>query len=276
MSGSHASGHVIVVGNEKGGTGKSTLSMHLIVALLGMGLSVGSIDIDARQATLTRYLENRKARKDRTELRLTLPEHVALPPTPDQAADEAGLVAAVTHLKQAHQVVVIDTPGSDHYLSRLGHSFADTLVTPLNDSLVDLDVLARVDPATMRIQRPSQYAELVWETKKQRALRGEKVVVDWIVVRNRLHALDARNKRDVEKLLADLAKRIGFRLVPGLGERVIYRSLFLEGLTLLDLRHKILGFSLNMSHVAARQELRSLVDGLGLDKITGGKTLETA
>jgi chromosome partitioning protein len=270
------SGHVIVVGNEKGGTGKSTLSMHLIVALLGMGLSVGSIDIDARQATLTRYLENRRARKDGAELGLALPEHVALPPTPDRAADEAALVATVAHLKQAHQVVVIDTPGSDHYLSRLGHSFADTLVTPLNDSLVDLDVLARVDPATMRIVRPSQYSELVWETKKQRALRGEKAVVDWIVVRNRLHSLDARNKRDVEKLLADLAKRIGFRLVPGLGERVIYRSLFLEGLTLLDLRHKILGFSLNMSHVAARQELRSLVEGLGLDKITAGKAMETA
>jgi chromosome partitioning protein len=192
---------------------------------------------------------------------------VALPPTPDRAADEALLVETVARLTAAHRVVVIDTPGSDHYLSRLAHSFADTLVTPLNDSLVDLDVLALVDPHTMRVVRPSHYAELVWETKKQRALRGEKAVVDWIVVRNRLSSLDARNKREMEKLLGELARRVGFRTVPGLGERVIYRSLFLEGLTLLDLRNKLLGFELNMSHIAARQELRTLMEAIGLDQL---------
>ena len=259
--------HVIVVGNEKGGTGKSTISMHLIVSLLAQGLSVGSIDIDARQATLTRYIQNRKTRKDFAELGLQVPDHVAVPPTGDQAADEGRLLDTMNTLGATHDVVVIDTPGSDHFLSRLGHSFADTLITPLNDSLVDLDVLARVDPQTMKIARPSHYAEMVWETKKTRAMRGEKAVVDWIVLRNRLAHLDARNKQQMERLLADVAKRIGFRVVPGLGERVIYRSLFLEGLTLLDLRHKVLGFELNMSHVAARQELRALVDAIGVNKL---------
>lgn len=257
--------HVVVVGNEKGGTGKSTISMHLIVSLLEQGLSVGSIDIDARQATLSRYIANREARKDREELGLSLPEHVAVPPTPDRDADEARLQEVFNHLAGCHDVVVIDTPGSDHYLSRLGHSFADTLVTPLNDSLIDLDVLALVEPGTMKIKRPSQYSEMVWETKKVRAMRGEKKVVDWIVLRNRLSNLDARNKRDMEKLLADLSKRVGFRVISGLGERVIYRSMFLEGLTLLDLRRKILGFDFSMSHVAARQELRGLVDAIGLN-----------
>jgi chromosome partitioning protein len=174
------------------------------------------------------------------------------------------LQAVFTDLAARHDVLVIDTPGSDHPLSRMGHSFADTLVTPLNDSLVDLDVLALVDPATMRIQRPSRYAEMVWETKKARAMRGEKAVVDWIVLRNRLSNLDARNKRDMEKLLADLARRVGFRVIPGLGERVIYRSLFLEGLTLVDLRRGIPGFDLSLSNVAARQELRGLVEAIGI------------
>ncbi len=259
--------HVIVVGNEKGGTGKSTLAMHLTVALLDLGLSVGTIDVDARQATFTRYLDNRRARPDAAELGLRQPEHVAIPPTADPEADQVRLEAAVERLRAAHRVVLIDTPGSDHALSRRAHSHADTLVTPLNDSLVDLDVLARVDPRTLRVASPSHYAELVWETKKQRALRGEKAVVDWIVVRNRLSSLDARNKRQVERLLADLARRVGFRLVPGLGERVIYRSLFLEVLTLLDLRHKLPGFELNMSHVAARQELRTLIEAIGLDSL---------
>lgn len=259
--------HIVVIGNEKGGTGKSTVSMHLIVTLLSQGLSVGSIDLDARQATLTRYIENRRARKDFDTLKLQVPDHVALPPTDDRSADEAMLRDTLTTLRERHDVVVVDTPGSDHYLSRLGHSYADTLITPLNDSLVDLDVLARVDPETMRIIQPSHYAEMVWETKKARALRGERAVVDWIVLRNRLAHLDARNKRDMEKLLGALSKRVGFRVVPGLGERVIYRSLFLEGLTLLDLRQQIPGFDLNLSHVAARQELRGLLDATGLAKL---------
>lgn len=263
--------HVIVVGNEKGGTGKSTVSMHLIVSLLNRGLSVGSIDLDARQATLTRYVQNRQNRKDAAHLGLKVPDHVALPPTADREADECRLLETFTQLSGRHHVLVIDTPGSDHYLSRLGHSFAHTLITPLNDSLIDLDVLARVEPETLKITRPSHYAEMVWDTKKTRAIRGEKAVVDWIVLRNRLAHLDARNKQTMEKLLADLAKRIGFRIAPGLGERVIYRSLFLEGLTLLDLRHRLTGFDMNLSNVAARQELRALVDSIGLDRLGQGE-----
>ena len=263
--------HILVVGNEKGGTGKSTLSMHLIVAMLNSGLSVGSIDVDARQATLTRYLQNRLARKDVAELGLLSSEHIPLPPSPDRDGDEARLSQAVKDLGGRHDVVLIDTPGSDHYLSRLAHSFADTLVTPLNDSLIDLDVLALVEPGTLRIIRPSHYSELVWDTKKQRAMRGEKAVIDWIIVRNRLSSLDARNKREMEKLLEDLSRRVGFRTAPGLGERVIYRSLFLEGLTLLDLRAKVPGFDLTMSHVAARQELRTLIDAIGLERIAPGR-----
>ena len=254
--------HIIVVGNEKGGTGKSTLSMHIIISLLYRNLSVGSLDLDARQGTLTRYLENRQSRNARDGLGLVCPEHLALPPSADPAADEARLIAAIEDMGQRHDVLVLDTPGSDHYLSRLGHTFAHTLVTPLNDSLIDLDVLAHVDPSSMKIKEPSLYAELVWDTKKRRAMRGERAVVDWIVVRNRLSSLDAHNKRGMAKLLEDLSKRIGFRLLPGLGERVIYRSMFLEGITLLDLRHPQLSANLSMSEVSARQELRTLVDGI--------------
>jgi chromosome partitioning protein len=189
-----------------------------------------------------------------------------VPPTGDEAADLARLNEALAALS-GHDVVVIDTPGSDHYLSRAGHSHADTLVTPLNDSLIDLDVLAKVDPATLRIEKPSHYSEMVWETMKQRAMRGERRPIDWIVLRNRLSTLDARNKRDMEKLLADLSKRIRFRLAPGLSERVIYRELFLDGLTLIDLQRSLPGVEMRMSHVAARQELRALVDAVGLARL---------
>ncbi len=259
------SAHIIVIGNEKGGTGKSTVAMHLIVSLLTLGASVGSIDLDARQATLTRYVENRR-RRLAAGFALSMPDHQEVPPTADSAADEARFLEALRRQRAAHDVVVIDTPGSDHPLSRLGHSYADTLVTPLNDSFIDLDVLAKVDPDSMKISRPSHYSEMVWETKKLRALRGEKAVVDWFVLRNRLSTLDARNKRVMERLLGELAKRIGFRLVGGLNERVIYRELFLEGLTLFDLGEGS-GVEMSLSHVAARQELRRLVDSLGLARL---------
>ena len=257
--------HVIVVGNEKGGTGKSTVAMHTIAGLLSLGLTVGSIDLDARQATLTRYVENRLRRGD--TVAVGHPEHAAVPPTGDQAADEAMFLQVIERMLAGCEAIVIDTPGSDHYLSRLGHSFADTLVTPLNDSFIDLDVLGKVDPETWRIEKPSHYCEMVWETKKVRAQRGERAVVDWVVLRNRLSNTEARNKQDMEKLLTQLSRRVGFRLVAGLSERLIYRELFLQGLTLLDLRQSGVGVDLNMAHVAARQELRRLIEAIGLAKL---------
>ena len=249
---------VIVLGNEKGGTGKSTIAMHLVVALLRQGKSVGSIDLDARQATLSRYAENRRRNQS-----LPQPDHRAVPPSGDQEADAAAFQKHFEELRDRHDVIVIDTPGSDHPLSRLGHSFADILVTPLNDSFIDLDLLAAVDGDSLKIVKPGRYAEMVWDTKKARAMRGEMGALSWFVLRNRLSTLDARNKREMEKLLAALAKRIGFTVADGLNERVIYRELFLQGLTLLDLGEGA-GGGLSLSHVAARQELRQLIAALGM------------
>jgi chromosome partitioning protein len=253
---------IIVLGNEKGGTGKSTIAMHLIVALLRQGRSVGSLDLDARQGTLSRYIENRR-RRDPDGKELGHPDHRAVPPSQDEAQDEAMFRDQLEQLRHRHEFVVIDTPGSDHPLSRLGHSFADMLVTPLNDSFIDLDLLASVDGDSLKILRPGRYAEMVWETKKARALRGQAGSIEWFVLRNRLSTLDARNKREMERLLSALSKRIGFQLAEGLNERVIYRELFLHGLTLLDLGESV-GPSLSLSHVAARQELRQLITALGV------------
>ena len=112
---------------------------------------------------------------------------------------------------------------------------ADTLVTPINDSFVDLDLIGEVDAETYRVRRPSFYAELVWNSRTQRA-KTHGASVDWVVLRNRMQHIEARNMRRVGDALAELSRRVGFRIIPGLGERVIYRELFPKGLTLLDLR----------------------------------------
>ncbi|HSH99669.1 MAG TPA: division plane positioning ATPase MipZ [Reyranella sp.] len=255
--------HVLVIGNEKGGSGKSTTAMHIVVSLLQDGGRVATIDLDARQGTLTRYIENRAAYAKRKNLDLPIPSHAAVAASGDTADEKARFEAALEPAVLGADYVVIDTPGSDTHLSRLAHTWADTLLTPLNDSFVDLDLLARVDPDTLKIVRPSVYAEAVWKQRQIRSMQGARPV-DWIVMRNRLSSLAARNKRDMASVIEALAKRIGFRVAAGLSERVIYRELFLSGLTLLDLKRGSAGPALTMSHVAARQEVRDLVAALNL------------
>ena len=258
--------HVIVLGNEKGGSGKTTTAMHVIALLLHEGLRVGSVDLDGRQRSLTRYVENRKAWADAAGVKLIMPDHMVIARSElgtvaeANAADEAALAAAVARLAAENDFIVIDCPGSDSHLSRLGHALADTLITPMNDSFVDFDLLGRVDSQTYRIKGPS---EMVWESRKRRAMRdgGE---IDWVVIRNRLSHLDAKNKRRVEAVLGALAERIGFRTGPGFGERVIFREMFPSGLTLLDLREEGVDAQMSMSHVAARAEVRALIDTLSL------------
>ena len=264
--------HVIVVGNEKGGSGKSTTVMHLAVALLRQGRRVAVADLDARQGTISRYFENRRRHVAEGELSLPMPELLTLKPE-DGGGDDEGIEAllqgVMDDVAERHDILILDTPGSDTALSRMAHSFADTLVTPLNDSFIDLDVLARVDAKTMTIQSPSHYAELVWQQRMIRAKRAKRDGVnakpaDWIVMRNRMGFTDSKNKREIERLMHDLAKRIGFRTVAGFSERVIFRELFHQGMTLMDVAEVGGEAKLSMSHVAARQDVRHLVDALDL------------
>jgi chromosome partitioning protein len=259
--------HVIVVGNEKGGSGKSTTAMHIIADLLHQERSVASIDVDSRQGTLSRYLANRKSFISTSGNDVKLPDHFTIDPSPEgdggEEAERERLRLLIEGAYINHDVVVIDTPGSASVLSRLAHSYADTLVTPINDSLVDLDVLAHVDGRRMEIIGPSHYSEMVWEQKKVRAER-DGGSIDWIVMRNRLSSLDAQNKRDMDRLIKDLAERINFRDIAGLGERVIFRELFLAGLTILDLKDAVGPQGLSPSHLAARAEVQAIVNAIGL------------
>jgi chromosome partitioning protein len=260
--------NVIVLGNEKGGSGKSTTAMHVIVGLMRDGYRVGAIDLDARQATLTAYLAAREAFAQAHGVDLPVPLRAAVhrSEADSRAAAEADetarFEAALAELSAGCDVVVIDCPGADSYLSRLGHSYADTLVTPINDSFVDFAMLARVEPDRHEVIGPSIYSEMVWKARTKR-FRRDGGKMDWIVMRNRLGASEARNKRDVGATLDALAKRIGFRTVKGFGERVIFRELYLQGLTLMDVKEAGgLGIQMGMSHVAARAEVRSLIGAI--------------
>ena len=266
------SAHRIVFANEKGGTGKSTTAVHVAVALAYQGARVVAIDLDHRQRTMDRYFENR----DETARR----RKIALPTAASTVfsnGDEAALEAHVKELAPEADFIIFDTPGRDDPLARHVAKEADTLVTPLNDSFVDFDLIGQVDAESFKVRRLSFYAEAIWEARLARsktAIEQDRPQMDWVVVRNRTGHTEARNMARIERALTELSKRVGFRVSSGLSERVIYRELFPSGLTLLDKGY--LG-DLGTSHLVARQELRQLVLNLRLPMPEGAnRALEAA
>jgi chromosome partitioning protein len=276
-NGASMSAHVVVLGNEKGGSGKSTTAMHVAIALTHLGQRVATIDLDSRQKSFTRYIDNRRAWARHARLNLKLPVHFCVARGTTLKLDEnesiefAGFAEAVSAVERSHDFIVVDTPGTDSYLTRLAHSMADTLITPLNDSFVDLDVIGTVDATAYSVSGESHYALMVRNARRQRRLI-DGTRMDWIVVRNRLSILGSRNKRLVGQGLGELAARLGFRCAEGLAERVIYRELFPRGLTALDnLDEPTLGTKPSLSHAAARLEVMSLVEALRLPLDARGK-----
>jgi chromosome partitioning protein len=266
---------VIVVGNEKGGAGKSTIAVHLATALLYGGAKVALLDLDLRQCTSMRFFENRDAWVAGNNVTLPVPlqfrlsdDDVALAAAPE-AEQVAKFEAAFLAAREAADFVLIDTPGGDTQISRMAHGLSDLIVTPMNDSFVDFDMLGHVDPVTMELQKPSLYSLTVWEARKARALSGQRQALDWVVLRNRLATTEARNRKRVEDRLTALSKRVGFRMGPGLRDRVIYRELFPFGLTIADLSPQVRPVPVSLQHLAARQELRALMHSLGLSAYSG-------
>ena len=273
---------VIVVGNEKGGAGKSTLAIHIVCGLLHAGRRVAIIDLDLRQRSMAKFFANRAAWMAGNGQVLPMPVE---PDMGDgkalaKADEQEQLARFQTALAQARaeaDIILIDTPGGDTLLSRTAHGLADQVVTPMNDSFVDFDLLGQIDPVTLDLLKPSIYSESVWEARKHRAItEGRNATIDWIVVVNRMAVAAARNRQRLEERMEKLARRVGFRIGPGLRDRVIYRELFPFGLTVADLSNEVRPVAVSLAHVAARQEMRNLMLALGLDGSALDASLDAA
>ena len=207
------SAHVIVVGNEKGGAGKSTLSIHLAVALLKAGHKVACIDLDTRQQTMTRFFENRRSWSSHARWPIELPRHCAMARgecndvRANEAQEFAAFAEAIGEVEHEYEFVVIDTPASDSYLMRLAHSLADTLVSPLNDSYIDVDVFSRVHHDRERRGAVAQYADLVLQARRKRRI-VDNGVIDWVMVRNRIASLASNNARQIAVSIARLSREL--------------------------------------------------------------------
>ena len=264
------SAHVIVVANEKGGTGKSTVSINLVIALLKAGYRVASIDLDTRQRTLTRFLENRHSWALQGKSDIELPFHHALDRgaslsvADNETQEFASFAEAIRHIEHDYEFVVIDTPASDSYLMRLAHSLADTLVSPINDSFIDVDVFSRVHHDRTQRGSIAHYAKLVLEARRRRR-QVDAGLIDWILLRNRVASIQSNNSRQVASSLGRLAHELQCRTAEGLHDRVIFRELFPIGLTALDpIEDVATGGVLTQSQQAARQEIARLIETLQL------------
>jgi chromosome partitioning protein len=265
--------HVIVVGNEKGGAGKSTLSIHIAVALMKSGYKVACIDLDTRQQTMTRFFENRASWSGHAGRRIELPRHCAMGrgESSDVKANEAqefsAFARAIGEVEHDFEFVVIDTPASDSYLMRLAHSLADTLVSPLNDSYIDMDVFSRVHHDRKRRGGVAHYADLVMQARRKRRI-VDSGVIDWVMVRNRMATLTSNNARQISVSIGRLSQELGFRVADGLHDRVIFRELFPIGLTALDpIEAGVNHGALTSSQISARREIEALVAALALPGI---------
>lgn len=266
------SAHVVVVGNEKGGSGKTTVAMHLAVGLLRLGFRVACLDLDYRQQSLARYVGNRRDWVERTRVPLPMPRLGVVQPSraesrsQAEAEEQAAFDASLAEAAEQADFVVVDCPGSDVPVARHAHTHADTLITPINDSLLDLDLLGRLDPLTWELKSAGVYASLVWDLR-QRRRQAHRSGIDWVVTRSRLSALADRNKLKMAEVLPKMQKVLGFRLAEGFGERVIYRYLFLWGLTVLDLAQSGIDMEMTKSHQAARAEVTALLANLWLPRV---------
>ncbi len=251
--------HVIVVGNEKGGSGKTTIAMHIAVALLKEGQRVGTIDLDSNQKSLTHYIENRRSWAKHQGIELETPIHRDIPRAEgaklneNEAGELAGFEAVIASFSQSIDFLVIDTPAHDSYLMRLAHLAADTLLTPLNDSFLDFGTLAAIDAVTHEITETGHYAAMVVGARKQRR-SFDHGHIDWLVIRNRFSF-----RRLLDHGLDTLAMRLGFRALNGCAERMVYRQLFPSGLTAFDVLDDA-AFSTRPSraHLAAQREVGDL------------------
>jgi len=258
-------GKIIVFGNEKGGSGKTTTAFHVAIVLKKSAYRVLVIDTDIRQKSLTRYLENRAKTAENDKLALELPYIMSFSDESikfinNNASDNSEIKSTLDKKKQEYDFIIVDTPGHYNALSKAMHEQADIIVTPINDSFLDVDLLGQINNSDLSDSKAGVYSNMVFECKKKRALRDKKEI-KWYVIRNRISGTTTINMQNIEEAINKLSSKYGFKVISGFGDRVIFKELFLDGLTLSDagLSPKV---KMNLSVIAARNELREIVKAI--------------
>lgn len=219
---------IIVFANEKGGVGKSTLAFHTSIALARSGHKVLAIDLDRRQQSFSRALENRAATSRSLGIDLPSPQTLML-----EHQTGAMLMQEIARVGTGRTTIIIDVAGHDSPIARRAIAMADKIITPVNPTFIDLDSVAHFNAATMRFAKLGRFAETVEQLQTERHERGLPKT-DWMLVKNRVRKAEKLQLKRFDQALDQLPAHLGVRLLSGLTERVAYRELFMFGLTHAD------------------------------------------
>jgi len=246
---------IIVFANEKGGVGKSTLAFHTCIALARTGHKVLAIDLDRRQRSLQRALENREATTRSLGVDLPTPQHLVL-----EHQSGAMLGQEIARVGANCDTIIIDVPGHDSPIARRAIAMADKLITPVNPTFVDLDSIARFTAGTLQLTKLGPFAQTVTQLRQARIDRGLKPA-DWLLVKNRVRRAEKRQLARFNRAIGQLPRALDLHITNGLTERVAYRDLFLFGLTHADCAGLP---GLANIKVHADQEMDELLEELGI------------
>ncbi|NBC97358.1 MAG: AAA family ATPase [Deinococcus-Thermus bacterium] len=132
------SGQVITVAQQKGGSGKTTMAVHLAVQFLGSGRSVAVLDTDP-QGSLGRWFMTRAERGD--------------PGMEFSTASAWGVGYEVGKLRRSRDLVIVDTPPKADSDLRPALREADLVLVPVAASALDLWATESVLDLVDRTQR---------------------------------------------------------------------------------------------------------------------------
>jgi chromosome partitioning protein len=264
-----SSAHVIVIASATDNSGKSMVSILISIALLRAGFNVATIDLDRHKRTMTRFFENRQILAANPPWEIELPFHQGMGQAvaaqaprdqdsqgrkpDDEAAEFAAFAKSLGEIEHNYEFIVIDTPATFSPLTRLANSLADTLVSPLDLSLMALDDKAESNVLTA-------YVELVHRARQKRKA-VDSGLIDWVIL---------GSQSTPERLIAPLdlpakAQSLRARSLEGLREKRIFQELFTLGLTALDpIEEATSTRTLLPSQLAARREIEDLVMALQL------------